>query len=400
MNTVKIGDSFEKKSYEVISKAVENGELGISESASRVFQKKGYYSRDREKDIIFDLSIEVWPTNAERYTLLYLIECKSSNSKKVPVDDIEEFYSKIIQVSGANVKGVLITDNSFQEGVVTFAKNRGIMLIEVSKTGDYKIILHRTNRGTNDIKEEDIDLIFEKFIKKALGPPKIEGLQKLSSDQIEVIANAIHEEYSRSRKPIVINAFLEFVSKKYKLTIDTKCDLETINGKKILGYYSVKENKIFMDQSLILTNQTAFVLGHELGHFFLHKELTVNQVIYNDFEDSEYNFYADKHLLKNDKNWIEWQANRFAISLFLPSDVFLSYLYEYRKSIGISRYNYIYLDNQRINQEDYRKTVDYLAYLFGISKTVVRYRIDELKIITHAESNNDIGSHIRRYLLE
>jgi len=86
MNTVKIGDSFEKKSYEVISKAVENGELGISESASRVFQKKGYYSRDREKDIIFDLSIEVWPTNAERYTLLYLIECKSSNSKKVPVD--------------------------------------------------------------------------------------------------------------------------------------------------------------------------------------------------------------------------------------------------------------------------------------------------------------------------
>jgi Zn-dependent peptidase ImmA (M78 family) len=400
MNTVKIGDTFEKKSHDVIVKAVENGELGICESASKVFQKKGYYSRDREKEIIFDLSIEVWPTNAERYTLLYLIECKSSNSKKVPVDDIEEFYSKIIQVSGANVKGVLISDNSFQEGVVTFAKNRGIMLIEVSKIGEHNIILHRTKRGSNDIKDADIDSIFEKFIKRALGPPKIEGLQKLSSDQIEVIANVIHEEYSISRKPIVIEEFIEFASKKYGLTIDTECDLETINRKKILGYYSVKENTIFLDQSLLPTNQTAFVLGHELGHFFLHKELAVNQEMYNDFEDSEYNFFADKHILRNDKNWIEWQANRFAISLFLPSDVFLSHLYEYRKSIGISRYYYIYLDNQRINQEDYRKTVDHLAYLFGISKTVVRYRIDELKIITHAESKNDIGSHIRRFLLE
>jgi Zn-dependent peptidase ImmA (M78 family) len=400
MNTVKIGDSFEKKSYEVISKAVENGELGITESASRVFQKKGYYSRDREKDIIFDLSIEVWPTNAERYTLLYLIECKSSNSKKVPVDDIEEFYSKIIQVSGANVKGVLISDNSFQEGVVTFAKNRGIMLIEVSKLGEHNIILHRTNRGIEDLNDVDVDSIFEKFIKKALGPQKIEGLQKLSSDQIEVKANIIHSEYSRSRKPIVIDEFIEFIKQKYELKINLNCDLQTINGKKILGYYSVKENQIFMDNSLVLTNQTSFVLGHELGHFFLHKELTVNQEIYNDFEDSEYNFFADKHILKNDKNWIEWQANRFAISLFIPSDLFLYYLCEYRKSIGISRYFHIYLDNQRINQEDYRKTVDHLAYLFGISKTVVRYKIDELKIITHAESKNDIGSHIRRYLLE
>jgi len=400
MNTVKIGDSFEKKSYEVISKAVENGELGISESASRVFQKKGYYSRDREKDIIFDLSIEVWPSNAERYTLLYLIECKSSNSKKVPVDDIEEFYSKIIQVSGVNVKGVLISDNSFQEGVVTFAKNRGIMLIEVSKIGEHNIILHRTNRGIDDIKDKDIDSIFEKFIKRAFGPQKIEGLQKLSSDQIENKANIIHSEYSRSRKPIVIDEFIEFITQKYGLKIDLKCDLETINGKKILGYYSVKENTIFLDQSLLLTNQTAFVLGHELGHFFLHKELTVNQETYNDFEDSEYDFFADKHILKNDKNWIEWQANRFAISLFLPSDLFLYHLCDYRQSIGISRYFHIYLDNQRINKDDYRKTVDHLAYLFGISKTGVRYRIDELKIITHAESKNDIGSHIRRFLLE
>ena len=134
MNTVKIGDKFEDKSYDLIVKAIKNGELGIYGSTAKVQKKVGYYSKDREKEIIFDLSIEVWPKNAERYTLLYLIECKSSPSgHNVPVDDIEEFYTKLNQVAGGGVKGVMITDNKFQSGGLTFAKNKRMMLIEVDK---------------------------------------------------------------------------------------------------------------------------------------------------------------------------------------------------------------------------------------------------------------------------
>ncbi|MCK0125232.1 hypothetical protein MWU76_12565 [Gelidibacter sp. F2691] len=125
MNTVKIGDKFEDKSYDLIVKAIQNGELGISASTAKVQRKVGYYSKDREKEIIFDLSIEVWPKNADRYTLLYLIECKSSPSgNNVPVDDVEEFSTKINQVAGGGVKGVMITDNKFQSGGLTFAKNK------------------------------------------------------------------------------------------------------------------------------------------------------------------------------------------------------------------------------------------------------------------------------------
>ena len=87
MNTVKIGDKFEDKSYDLIQKAIENDELGISKTSAVVFRQKGYYSNDREKDIIFDLAIEIWPKNAKRFTLLYLIECKSSpKGHNVPVD--------------------------------------------------------------------------------------------------------------------------------------------------------------------------------------------------------------------------------------------------------------------------------------------------------------------------
>ncbi len=402
MNTVKVGDEFEKKSYDLIVKAIKNDELGISESSAKLFQKKGYYSRDREKDIFFDLSIEIWPKNADRYTLLYLIECKSSTVKRVPVDDVEEFYAKVIQVSGLNVKGVMISDNSFQEGGITFAKNKGMMLIEVDSSGEHDIILHKTEKTQNAISdiETDIDNIFESFIHKTLGLQKIIGLKKLSTDEIELIAYRVLSECKQLSKPIVFEDFMIRLSEKYLLNFSIESNLETVNGKKILGYFSNIDNTIHIDNSIVSTSRLGFVLGHELGHYFLHNELKLNQEKYNNFEDSEYNFLLDKHLLRNDKNWLEWQANRFAISLFLPKDLFLGHLFAFRKFIGISNYRHIYLDDQRINQEDYKKTVDYLASTFNISKIAVRYRIDELKIITHAESKYDLGSYKRKIFVE
>ena len=71
---------------------------------SKIFRKKGYFSKDREKDIIFDVSIEVTIPGQDCFSLLFLIECKNY-SHSVPVDDVEEFFAKIQQVSGANAKG-------------------------------------------------------------------------------------------------------------------------------------------------------------------------------------------------------------------------------------------------------------------------------------------------------
>ncbi|OEJ98609.1 hypothetical protein A8C32_05260 [Flavivirga aquatica] len=102
----------------------------------------------------------------------------------------------------------------------------------------------------------------------------------------------------------------------------------------------------------------------------------------------------------NDRNWIEWQANKFAIALFLPKILFLPHLIAYRTSIGISRPEHIYLDEQTINKQDYYKTVDYLSDYFGISKTSVKYRIEELNLITYAKPKDDMRSVIRRTFFE
>lgn len=397
MNTVKIGDKFEDKSYHLIEKAINNNELGISKSSAKVFRKKGYYSSDREREIIFDLSIEVWPEGADRHSLLFLIECKSSpKGHSVPIDDVEEFYTKFNQVAGGGVKGVMITDNCFQSGSLTFAKNKRIMLIEVDKDDNHSIILHKTEREKTKDETIDKDEIFFNFIKKTLGIQKVKGIKRLSAEQIENLALPILQKYNDLYSSIKIEEFMQHLKSEYNLKIDFTKDLETVNGKKIAGYFDLENNSIFIDKSIVSTEKFPFVLGHELGHFFLHSKLSVNQEKYNDFEDSEYDIFTDRHNLVNDKNWIEWQANKFSIALFLPKVLFLTHLIAYRKSIGISRPEHIYLDEQIINKQDYSKTIEYLSVYFGISKTSIKFRIEELNLITYAKPKDDLRNVIRR----
>jgi len=400
MNTVKIGDKFEDKSYHLIVKAIENDELGISKSSAKVFRKKGYFSARREKEIIFDLSIEIWLKNARRYSLLFLIECKSSNSKKVPVDDVEEFWGKIDQVAGKNVKGVMISDNCFQGGGLTFAKNTGMMLIEVDNEDNHSIILHRTEKEETESNEKSIDDIFFSFVNKTLGLKKVQGLKKLSVNDIENLATPILDKYNKLHSAIEIDSFIEFLKTEYELSFDFTKSLETVNGKQIAGYFDIENKAILIDASIGRSEKSPFVLGHELGHFFLHSELKINQERYNEFEDSHYDFFSDKHILVNDRNWIEWQANKFAIALFLPKVLFIPHLIAFRTSIGISRPYHIHLDSQSINQQDFYKTVEYLSNYFGISKTTVKFRIEEFELITYEKPKEEFRDVIRRAFYE
>ena len=71
MNTTKKGDEFESRSYQLIKEAIDSGQLGLIANQCKIFSKKGYYSQKRKSEIIFDLTIEVWPPKAKRFTPLY-----------------------------------------------------------------------------------------------------------------------------------------------------------------------------------------------------------------------------------------------------------------------------------------------------------------------------------------
>lgn len=387
MSTVEIGNKFEEQSYSIIETAIRNGDLGISATHARVYKKKRYYSKDREKDIIFDLAVEIWPNNAERYSVVYLIECKSYRTENVPVCDIEEFQSKIKQVSGVNVKGIMISDSSFQRSTYNIAKNNGFMLIEVRNSYEYSIILHKAT--TKNEKQDSIDDQLFKMIKKSF--TTISGLEHLKKNSIDSKAMTALDTYEyetskKSQRKINLAEYIRHLKSYYQLEIKYGSYMSN-KGKKVLGYYDREKNQILINHSIVGTNRFRFVLGHELGHFFLHKSLKINEQVYSDFEDFEFDdktLFNDENIPDDDRKWIEWQANKFSVFLFLPKNLFIAKLYEIRKKKGIARYERFYLDNQPTNIREYNDTVSELSRFFEMSISSIKYRVEELKLIIKA----------------
>ncbi|WP_196082870.1 restriction endonuclease, partial [Acinetobacter baumannii] len=83
--------------------------------------------------------------------LVILIECKNYE-KNVPVDDIEEFSTKVSQVGKHYTKAICITKNGFQKGALNVAKNRKIGLWRIISNDNHEIIFNRT---INRIKNND-----------------------------------------------------------------------------------------------------------------------------------------------------------------------------------------------------------------------------------------------------
>lgn len=141
MNTVAKGNRFEEAVYDAIAEELKNDGLGLSPATAKQFRKKGYFSRDRNSDIIVDISIEVWPSGASNYSLLWVCECKNYGHP-VPVDDLEEFKAKLDQIAGKNVKGVVATSHSLQSGALAFAKANGIGVVRILPDNQVQWVMH------------------------------------------------------------------------------------------------------------------------------------------------------------------------------------------------------------------------------------------------------------------
>ncbi|MEO6718887.1 MAG: ImmA/IrrE family metallo-endopeptidase [Ferruginibacter sp.] len=401
MNSVLKGDTFEQNSYELLKQSINNDELGISPKYAKVFLKKGYFSQLRNKEIIFDLAIEIWPPNSERYTLLYLIECKSYSTKDVPVDDIEEFLFKASQIAnhGYFIKAAFISNSSFQEGAVEIAKNAGLMLIEVTSDKELTIKLHKTVRIKTDNSDDLLKSIqeIESFIFNVFELNKVIGLHKYKREDIANIASNLIEEIDskvlQQALQIPIEKTIDYLKNNYKLNFNFDDSIFIKKG--LLGYYDIPESCIHIDSNIYKTERFAFILAHEVGHFILHKDIKINQQSYDKFEDSEYDFISDKHLLNNHKNWIEWQANEFAASFILPKSSFYTRLVQTQRQLGISRVGFIYLDDQPINRQDFYKIISTLSQFFGTTMTSVIFKLENLNLITYDRKIDDYKSELR-----
>ncbi len=385
VNTVKKGNEFEKKSLEVVRKLLEDRQLGVFPENAVIHWQQPYYSEKRKGNIIFDLTVEIWPEGAERFVSIYFIECKDYSTKRVPIGDLEAFNSKIEQVAGANKKAILITNNSFQKSAIEYAKSMGYMLICTNGNADddYQIIMHRKESST--AKEFKIDIMLLAKIKSALMVIPPVRISKLSSKAIEKRAITELTKFNGNSKPVDIGKLVSYLETREGLSFEFDEKLPVENGIQTLGAISFKDLKISIHKDIVNTNRLPFVLGHELGHFYLHKDLKLTQNDYDSFVDSSFSLIIGRKPLANEKDWIEWQANKFSSCFFLPKTQFIDRFLYYRKLRKIRKPEKIFLDNQRINKEDHYDTVGYLSQWFKVSNTMVKIRLEELNLITYEE---------------
>lgn len=398
ISSVEKGDAFEFDSYKRIIKAVENEEFGFSKKYARILQKAKYYSKKLEKEIVFDLAIEIWPPNATNYSNLYLIECKSYSTKKVPIGDLRKFASDVNDVAELNGKAIFITNSKYPDSALTYAKNTGMMIIQVnSDQSDSKLLWKRNKMEyEEDQVLKSLGVNVENSIENLFQSGFIIGLKKLSTKSLEKSAVKLLDEIDDKIKiglsKLNLETLIHHLENTYGVEVDVEAQLEDGD----LGKYDSKKNKILVDNSIFKTSRYGFVLAHEIGHLILHSNLRLNQESYNNFSDSSFNLYLGKHDLINPKHWIEWQANKFASYLLMPTEAFYNRLCSFQRSIGIAKYGHIFLDDQPVNIQDFEEIVNYLSEFFNTSRLSVQYKLEELELITYARKKDKFKEEARK----
>ncbi len=195
------------------------------------------------------------------------------------------------------------------------------------------------------------------------------------------------------------------LSKKNNLKFIFNRDLSyTQEGYKTYGRFNATKNIIYVDKSIQWNDpRFTFVLAHEIAHFILHRKIKPKVLTDTaDFEISD----TKRHLIinrldkNNPRNWIEWQANKFASSMLLPTSTVPTAVTSIQKNIGINRgIGSIYLDHQASNVKHFIEVQNYLSKLYETPKITVKIRLAELKILTEVNkgkchSSNEM-THIK-----
>lgn len=421
MNTVERGNSLELNLFKEFQRLIEN-DLFLSPAANcKVFRKKGYFSKDRQTNIIFDISIEISMPKAEDYSILILIECKNY-SHSVPVDDVEEFFAKTQQISGANIKAIVGSTNGFQSGTVTYSKSKGIGLVRYFDDSDLKWVLNRS------IDTSSPKHMAHAEIKSALTQPEFNCSQynfygaisdhfttTINHFFLHLITNG-EEHHSLEVRPMRPNSpfkvpFLqdeEFEDISHKIrsqiayldgavSLDAICQLENRRSglkvifgatrttfeldKQVLGKISFSSSEITIFESEHSDpSRLKFTLAHELGHYFLGHSKYINAEY---CQETDFLNETTSEITNRGIKRLELQANVFASCLLLPRGPFLHDFHLLVKNLGLGNkgFGVLFLDNQQCNLESFYSITNALKEKYQVSREAITLRLVKLGVL-------------------
>ncbi|MBS1689561.1 MAG: restriction endonuclease [Bacteroidetes bacterium] len=196
ISTTAKGDNFEAKVFDILQTMLLNNELPVNSSHSRIFRKKKYYSSQRKSDIIVDISVECTLPGETEPSLYLMVECKDYKHP-IPVNDIEEFYSKTRQITGLNVKAILFTTNILQEGALNFAITNKIRVMRIKPEGEPILLSFRKEGNTTKNVSKD-------FINAVLALTS-ETKSMLSSSFLGISFNGVFESIQAIIQDAILN---------------------------------------------------------------------------------------------------------------------------------------------------------------------------------------------------
>lgn len=424
MNTTEKGNKLESKVYDLFSEAIVNGNFLAANENCEIFSKKGYYSRDRKKEIVFDISIEISMPGAKSPAIIYIVECKNYNHS-VPVDDVEELFIKVQQISGANVKAVVVARNSYQSGAFEFSKSKGIGLARYYERNTLEWVLNRSpssllsrshaveNTGaaysalhSENFKSDYFDLYgyvdgnYTNSLNLFLGDLALQGLDAeraqecsfihmsnqtqtpqvkfVEESEIESIGESLRKNIEYSGGVVSLSSISQFLNLKDGLVVKSDADLD----KGILGEVNLKSKVISISKSHETNERRRFTLAHEIGHHVLgHAEYMEKERCIGTRLDLE----NPPQIGIEDIKRMESQANLFASCLLLPRKEIVRSFAVCIHNIGLKNkgFGVLFVDKQPCNLENFYGVTSRLKYEYQVSREAVCIRLHRLGFIRY-----------------
>lgn len=420
MNTTTKGDTLEDAVFALFADEISEDRFFARRECCRIYKKKGYYSKDREKEIIFDISIEITLPEQNTYSILVLIECKNYNHR-VPVDDVEELFAKTQQISASNTKAILVTTNAFQEGAFNFARSKGIGLLRYFDSEKLDWVLTRSPSGMtpwniqksdwsnahqglhtqdyvsryfdcygffDEIYTNSLNQFLSRLVRFEADENQLESLADIErgfqrnsplvpykeGHEIELLCREIlqNAEYLGGTAPL--DKICESLSTDKGLVVRRRSTLAT----GVLGVISFNPPVIEIDEMQAGTvPRVRFTLAHELGHLLLNHQRYMKREACH---ESDVDLDEPRKIGIKDIVRMEWQANYFASCLLLPTDCLVkSFLLEAaRRQLTDRGHGLLYLDDQPCNVSAFYAVTTPIMNEFSISRSLVKIRLKEL----------------------
>jgi len=360
--------------------------------------------------------------------MVMLIDCKNY-THPVPVDDAEEFFTKVQQVAAANAKAVIASTASFQSGTRAFAKSKGIGLLRFFDSANFKWELRRSpsagarpTAGDGEFKVEEglsrqdfVSTVFDLYLRSPSRDTNslwdfIEDFvldAQLTPEQRKKLANSrsrlipqvpfrekgllesqaaeVLNNIGYTTGPVDLRAVCALEEQRCNLKVELgipACDPNTSNP--VLGLIQFEPLKIqVFAQPQSNDHRERFTLCHELAHHLLgHSNYMLRETC------DEHDFVLNRRGIADGTDILrmEFQANYFAACLLMLRNNFVEDFWLFLRTIEVSDIGFgaLYVDNQPCNLQSYQFVTGQLMQRYGVSRSAAAIRLEDLGLLRDA----------------